>query len=187
MTDPKEGTYQQPECSADDGAQPPTAPTSIHSLDATYLYQNRRTGSASAAPLTVRQLCRLLCPPSAAAAANPLVAEDTPVIGYDPATGQYSALGWVQARDVPVLREAGSSWYYEASDVEERKADGSKGVKGPITTRDLAGLHRGGGGEGRKRGVPLITQRACGRVTFCNENNNESRIGNTYRIYLCSD
>lgn len=42
-------------------------------------------------------------------------------------------------------------------------------------------------GEGRKRGGPLITQRACGRVTFCNENNNESRIGNTYRIYLCSD
>ena len=152
MTDPKEGTYQQPECSADDGAQPPTAPTSIHSLDATYLYQNRRTGSASAAPLTVRQLCRLLCPPSAAAAANPLVAEDTPVIGYDPATGQYSALGWVQARDVPVLREAGSSWYYEASDVEERKADGSKGVKGPITTRDLAGLHRGGGGGGEEKG-----------------------------------
>ena len=126
------------------------------SLDDPYMYQNRRTGQASSAPLTVRQLCRLLCPPStsaaaAAAAANntsssSIVTADTPVIGYDPTTGQYSAEGWVAARTVPVLREASASWYYEvatAAGAEDGGGNGSGGssqVKGPISAREMSRL-----------------------------------------------
>ena len=121
------------------------------SLDDPYMYQNRRTGQASSAPLTVRQLCRLLCPPAASAAANSasssIVTADTPVIGYDPTTGQYSAEGWVAARTVPVLREAGASWYYEVSTAAGGGGDDSGGsssgggqVKGPISARELSRL-----------------------------------------------
>ena len=110
------------------------------SLDDPYMYQNRRTGQASSAPLTVRQLCRLLCPPSTSAAAaasnnnntssSSIVTADTPVIGYDPTTGQYSAEGWVAARTVPVLREAGASWYYEVSTAVGAEDGGSNGSNG---------------------------------------------------------
>lgn len=131
------------------------------SLEDPYMYQNWRTGQASSAPLTVRQLCRLLCPPSASAAAaaatatatavaansTSIVTADTPVIGYDPATGQYSSEGWVAARTVPVLREAGASWYYEVSAaVGGNKGGGadagknSSQVKGPVSARELSRL-----------------------------------------------
>ena len=127
---------------------------SLPSLDAPYMYQNPRTGSASSAPLTVRQLCRLLCPPSAAAKSASVVSPDTPVIAYDPVSGQYSAQGWVAARTVPVLREAGAMWYYEApaSRTESRSGDissassssttttSSNRIMGPVSARELSKL-----------------------------------------------
>jgi HIV Tat-specific factor 1 len=113
------------------------------SLDDPYMYQNRRTGQASSAPLTIRQLCRLLCPPPRSAGPSgsaSIVTAETPVIGYDPATGQYSAEGWVAARTVPVLREAGASWYYEVSAAAGGDGSGGNQVKGPISARELSRL-----------------------------------------------
>ena len=116
------------------------------------MYQNRRTGQASSAPLTVRQICRLLCPPSSSASitagnSTSIVTADSPVIGYDPATGQYSSEGWVAARTVPVLREAGASWYYEVSVAVGGDKSGGSGagrngsqVKGPVSARELSRL-----------------------------------------------
>mmetsp|Transcript_9063 Transcript_9063/g.19426 ORF Transcript_9063/g.19426 Transcript_9063/m.19426 type:complete len:727 (-) Transcript_9063:1202-3382(-) len=131
-----------------------TSIETIPSLDAPYMYQSRRTGTASSAPLTVRQLCRLLCPPSAAARSASVVCPDTPVIGFDLVSGQYSPQGWVVARSVPVLREAGALWYYEmpqsATDLEggetkgaSSSSSGSNRIMGPISARELSKLLNG--------------------------------------------
>lgn len=137
-----------------------TSIETLPSLDAPYMYQNHRTGTASSAPLTVRQLCRLLCPPSTATRSASVVCPDTPVIGYDLVSGQYSPQGWAVARTVPVLREAGAMWYYEvpqsAKDLEGGETNGassssssSSRIMGPISARELSKLLNGEDDKGK--------------------------------------
>ncbi|KAL7547569.1 hypothetical protein ACHAWF_010862 [Thalassiosira exigua] len=98
-------------------------------LQTPFLYQNSQTGQSSSAPLTARQLCRILCPAKGSASTS-LINTQTLLIGYDPVTHTYDSAGWRTANSTPLLREACLSWYYESRE----------GVKGPVSTRELAGV-----------------------------------------------
>ena len=94
-------------------------------LETKYIHQNPSTGQVSGARLTLRQLCRLLCPANeetSAASAAP-----TQVLRVLP-DGSYSTKGWEPAQSVPVLCEAVSQWYYDENGQS----------KGPITCRQIA-------------------------------------------------
>lgn len=106
-----------------------TASMSVN-LQTPFLYQNRNTGQPSSAPLTARQLCRILCPVNAAATASGLITPQTLLLGFDATTNTYDPNGWRCASSIPILKETCCSWYYEH--------DG--GVKGPVSTRALANL-----------------------------------------------
>ncbi|KAL7472207.1 hypothetical protein ACHAXS_012539 [Conticribra weissflogii] len=128
----------------------PTPSIPIH-LQTPFLYQNRHTGQPSSAPLTIRQLCRILCPPSAAAsaevrnngAANAAITPQTMLLGFDPATNHYDPEGWKMAASIPILREAcGMQWFYE--DRTRTSTDNGEITKGPVTARNLAELMAAG-------------------------------------------
>ncbi|KAL7479820.1 hypothetical protein ACHAW6_005547 [Cyclotella cf. meneghiniana] len=107
-------------------------------LDTLFLYQNRTTGQPSSAPLTARQLCRILCP--AASAVSSVISPQTLLLGFDAASNSYDSEGWKLASSIPVLKEACSRWYYEGGAVE-----------GPVSTRTLARLLRRGEIDGDAR------------------------------------
>ena len=104
------------------------------SLDTPFIYQNRQNGQLSSAPLTARQLCRILCP-AAGSSSTSIITPQTLLLGFDPATNTYDPIGWRCASSIPVLREACASWYYESK--------GGGGVKGSVSTRVLADLLNG--------------------------------------------
>ncbi|KAL7517667.1 hypothetical protein ACHAWX_002574 [Stephanocyclus meneghinianus] len=107
-------------------------------LDTLFLYQNRTTGQPSSAPLTARQLCRILCP--AASAVSSVISPQTLLLGFDAASNSYDSEGWKLASSIPLLTEACSLWYYEGGAVE-----------GPVSTRTLARLLRRGEIDGDAR------------------------------------
>ncbi len=76
-----------------------------------------------------------------------LIVASTAVIGYDPIDNKYAEAGWVAAKDVPVLREACSTWFFE-----ERKSKSEQAsMIGPISCRELAAFyHNRDGDEGTK-------------------------------------
>lgn len=120
-------TDKSPDESSSNGGTSQTPVT----LQTPFLYQNSQTGQSSSAPLTARQLCRILCPAKGSASTS-LINPQTLLIGYDPVTHTYDSAGWRTANSTPLLREACLSWYYESRE----------GVKGPVSTRELAGLLR---------------------------------------------
>ena len=95
-------------------------------LECIYMHQSPTTGQVSPAKLTLRQLCRLLCPASSCVTSSPATVVQVLEILPD---GSYSPHGWVSSQNVPILREALSLWYYE---------DGEGGTKGPLTCRQVA-------------------------------------------------
>ena len=105
-------------------------------LSTPFIYQNHQTGQPSSAPLTSRQLCRILCPAKGSTSTS-IITPQTLLLGYDTTTNTYDESGWKQASTIPILKEACSSWYYESKD----------GVKGPVSTRDLADLLKNGEGS----------------------------------------
>jgi len=104
-----------------------------------FLYQNRTTGKPSSSPLSLVQLCRILCPPdptptsivnkNEATKNTCLIQANTLLLGYNPSTGQYSNEGWKAANSIDIVREACATWYYEGVGRE---------VMGPISARALA-------------------------------------------------
>ena len=107
---------------------------SMINLQSTFIYQNRQTGQPSTTPLTIHQLCRILCPPNSNnsnTSTTSIISPQTLLLGYNPTTHTYDESGWKAASSIPILNEACTNWYYE---------DGKDGVKGPITTRALADL-----------------------------------------------
>mmetsp|Transcript_26789 Transcript_26789/g.56568 ORF Transcript_26789/g.56568 Transcript_26789/m.56568 type:complete len:634 (-) Transcript_26789:129-2030(-) len=99
-------------------------------LETRFLYQNRQTGQPSSAPLTARQLCRILCPAKGGSSSTTsMITPQTLLLGFDPESSSYDPMGWRSASSVPVLGEACALWYYES------KKGG--GVKGPVSTRIL--------------------------------------------------
>ena len=105
-------------------------------LSTPFIYQNHQTGQPSSAPLTSRQLCRILCPAKGSTSTS-IITPQTPLLGYDTTTNTYDESGWKQASTIPILKEACSSWYYESKD----------GVKGPVSTRDITDLLTNGEGS----------------------------------------
>ena len=105
-------------------------------LSTPFIYQNRQTGQPSSAPLTLRQLCRILCPAKGSTTTS-IITPQTLLLGYDTTTNTYDESGWKEASTVPILKEACSSWYYESKD----------GVKGPVSTRVLTDLLKNGEGS----------------------------------------
>ena len=95
-------------------------------LERVFLHQSPTTGQVSAAKLTLRQLCRLLCPANAEASNN--VTAPVQVLEVLP-DGTYSPSGWEPTHNLPILREALSQWYYE---------DDAGETKGPLTCRQVA-------------------------------------------------
>jgi len=133
-----------------------------------FLYQNRQTGQPSRAPLTVRQLCRILCP-AAGSKSTSIITPQTLLLGYNRTSKSYDAAGWRRASSVPLLREACGSWYYE----------GDGGVKGPVSTRTLSDLLK----DERDRGEGLVddTTRIYSAVSS-GDDSNGSGAGEWTRI-----
>ena len=101
-------------------------------LEAKYIYQNNITNKPSIVPINTKQLCRILCPVGDGVVQSKLITSNSTLfITFDSVTGKYSPKGWDYAYNIPVLREASSSWYYEAE-------GGSNSVMGPITCRALS-------------------------------------------------
>ena len=96
-------------------------------LDQGYVYQNNTTGAVSPAPLTTRQLCRILCPTSGVVLQH--VTPETQVLGVKE-DGTFDSVGWRSAKTVPVLQEACAQWYYANKD----------GTQGPLSCRSMAEL-----------------------------------------------
>lgn len=93
-------------------------------LETPFLYQNRSTGQPSTSPLSVRQLCRILCPVSGSSAAT-IITPQTQLLGYDPDAQNWGE--WKVASAVDILKEACMTWYYAGDD----------GAKGPVSLRQL--------------------------------------------------
>jgi HIV Tat-specific factor 1 len=108
-----------------------------YSLDQLFLYQNLQTGVPSKTPLTLRQLCRLLCPPSETARFS-LVTPQTPLLPVytDSQTGAiHYGSTWKAAKDIPCVSYALAQWYYC---VEKDKTTAL--TEGPMSTRELYNL-----------------------------------------------
>ncbi|KAL7502871.1 hypothetical protein ACHAXN_001346 [Cyclotella atomus] len=111
------------------------SPSMAITLQTPFLYQNRSTGQPSSAPLSTKQLCRILCPSSSVVntTATGIISPQTQLLGFNAASNTYDSAGWRCANTIPVLKEACCSWYYESKDRDD-------GVKGPVTTRVLTEL-----------------------------------------------
>lgn len=107
-----------------------TTSTLRPSLDRRYLYQNPTTGAVSSTTLTVRQLCRMLCPPTASTSstnnsAPSLFHADTQVLALvleendddegpeaTSTTPTYDPAGWKSAKEIPILKHAACPVFY---------------------------------------------------------------------------
>ena len=92
-------------------------------LEQVFLHQNPVTGGVSR--LTLRQLCRLLCPADSETASNDRSGTQVLQVLAD---GTYAPSGWQAAHTVPILRETLSQWYCEKNGA----------TTGPFTCRQLA-------------------------------------------------
>jgi hypothetical protein len=110
-----------------------------HPLDETwYYYQNPTTGTVSSNPLTVRQLCKLLCP--IREGRTPILPAHTQCLAIQQQTQQQTQQqqqqqqqtqqSWKIASEWPVLKEASAQWYVSV--------DGSS--KGPMSCRGVLSL-----------------------------------------------
>jgi len=93
-------------------------------LDKKYVYQNNTTGAVSAAPLTTRQLVKLLCPASGVVLQH--ISPETQVLGVKE-DGTYDETGWKAANSLPIMQEACAQWYYSHDGTQE----------GPYSCRQL--------------------------------------------------
>lgn len=109
-----------------------------------YYYQNPNTKQPSSSAVSVKQLCRIICPISASGGST-LINGSTPILAFDPVTNTYDEAGWKAANTVPILRESLSLWHYEV--IHKAKADENDensctaAVKGPIDCRKLASIY----------------------------------------------
>jgi len=116
-------------------------------LNRRHVYQNRFTGAvSSAAPLTTRQLCRILCPPSSTSSqqsSHPLITPETQLLAMNDDGTSYSNEGWKTAKTCPVLREATAQWYYEEQKEEGNSSSSptAKGEDGDATNKAATVVH----------------------------------------------
>jgi HIV Tat-specific factor 1 len=131
-------------------------PTNVR-LDTLFLYQNNLTGQPSSTPLTVRQLCRILCPTTTATSSSSSalstsvlrhLTADSNLLLQEPDGSYSSSVGWTPARNVPVIREAVIWWYYFCKVDTAATANGSSNgptasspaVSPAVSCRDLASI-----------------------------------------------
>lgn len=109
----------------EDKKSPATTGSSSKPLDETwYYYQNPTTGDVSKAPLSVRQLCRLLCP--VREGMKPILPPHTRCLQQnDQSFGE-----WKLASELEVLREASCAQWYTS-------AGGGASPEGPFSCRTL--------------------------------------------------
>lgn len=114
-----------------------------------FYYQNPHTKQPSSAPVSAKQLCRILCPVNSQSAngqskANSFLNENTMVIEFDPVQNKYDEKGWTPINQVPILKEACSTWYFEFIEEESKDDNGSsdqstkQSTKGPLSCREIA-------------------------------------------------
>ncbi|CAB9519333.1 HIV Tat-specific factor 1 homolog [Seminavis robusta] len=115
----------------DSDAAPSNDNNPEHSLERRFLYQNPSTGGTSSTSLTVRQLCRMFCPPSSST--SRFTAESQLLGLLD--NGEYDE-EWKPAKNIPVLRHAASSAFYYTTP--------QQGQQGPVSCRQLAHAIRDG-------------------------------------------
>ncbi len=118
-------------------------------LSSLYFFQNPSTKKPSSSAVSLKQLCRIICPQKSthevlptgsstkANSSRSLITASTAVIGFDPIENKYAKAGWVPAKDVAVLREACSSWFFEG----RKSALEQSSVIGPISCRELAAFY----------------------------------------------
>lgn len=118
---------------------------SVVNIDSMFLYQNNVTGQVSTTHLSTRQLCRILCPATIIGSSmSPIrhLTPDTNLLMLEP-YGNYCVAGWTPARDIPIIREAITLWYYFCSDktvaTAINTANGSA-VSLAVSCRDLAAV-----------------------------------------------
>lgn len=113
---------------------------------ATYIYQNSVTGEISTTPLTLTQLCRILCPSNPQTPPLRHLNASTNVLQLQP-DGTYSTDGWKPIHQMPVLREAVTMWYYySTTTVDATSINSTTGMNttttttttAPVTCRQLA-------------------------------------------------
>lgn len=139
------------------------------SLSSLYFYQNPNTNQPSSSAVSLKQLCRIICPQKTHHASSTssntaknigtrsFINPSTAVIEFDPIENKYAEAGWLLAKDVPVLREACSTWFYQEtiSEMDDTTTGSERtsppGVKGPISCRELAGIYYSGGNDGSSK------------------------------------
>ena len=132
-----------------------------------FLCQNAMTGEILPNRWTLRQICRMLCPPSSNT--NPTEETTATTLSPDGATlsapltqdanssssnrfispqsqllaiemdGTYSAAGWKPPSEIDILREAASLWFYQSTPSSSNEQS-SGAAKGPISCRALSAL-----------------------------------------------
>ncbi len=133
-------------------------------LEQRFVYLNPITGQVSSNTLTVRQLCRLLCP-SNSARPSPMFTPQLQILELEEddkdhqggqllqgeseldstttaatTTPRYSSKGWTVVTASPILREACAQYYYSFSNEKAAStaSDSSRVTEGPVTCRQLA-------------------------------------------------
>ena len=101
-------------------------------LDQTFVYQNAKTGNVAPNPMTVRQLCKILC-----MGITTHITPSTRVLGVL-GNGRYSN-EWKVAKDIPVLREACSQFHYVVHNSDTPKTTTTT-TKGPVGCKQLSKL-----------------------------------------------
>jgi RNA recognition motif-containing protein len=121
------------------------ASSAILHLDRLFVYQNNITGQVSTTHLTLRQLCRILCPSSNHQRTPTIrhLTADTNLLLQE-LDGTYNGGGWKSARSIPVLREVVSWWYYCIQPVTAASTTTSEApeISPPVSVRALAGVTR---------------------------------------------
>jgi len=118
-----------------------------------FYYQNPNTNLSSSNAVSAKQLCRILCPAnqnSKTTNNHSFLDQATLVIAFDPITNTHDSNGWKPIHQVPLLKEACASWYYEdnlptTSDNAPLDQLQTQNVlpstEGPISCRELAALY----------------------------------------------
>jgi RNA recognition motif-containing protein len=113
-------------------------------LDRLFVYQNNITGQVSTTRLTLRQLCRILCPSSSHQHTPKIrhLTADTNILLQE-LDGTYSSDGWKPARSVPVLQQVVSLWYYYIQPITAISSKSeTPDISPPVSVRSLISVAR---------------------------------------------
>jgi RNA recognition motif-containing protein len=109
-----------------------------------FYYQNPNTNQPSTNAVSAKQICRILCP-SNQNSSQSFLNQSTLVIAFDAITNTHDSNGWKSINQVPLLKEACASWYYEDSGIHTTATpstnQSTSATMGPISCRELASFY----------------------------------------------